>query len=92
MSSDVCRRAIDGYKLLDLTQYVAGPTFTLMTAEMGAEVIKVELTPDGDKTRVAPTVVTLVLPLKTGPASFFHLPIGRRRCYSKINFDLELKS
>jgi hypothetical protein len=29
----------------------------LMMAEMGAEVLKVELTPDGDKTRVAPTVV-----------------------------------
>ena len=27
-----------------------------MMAEMGAEVIKVELAPDGDKTRVAPTL------------------------------------
>jgi crotonobetainyl-CoA:carnitine CoA-transferase CaiB-like acyl-CoA transferase len=29
---------LDGYKVLDFTQAVAGPTATLMLAEMGAEV------------------------------------------------------
>jgi len=33
---------LDGYKVLDFTQAVAVPTATLMLAEMGAEVIKVE--------------------------------------------------
>jgi crotonobetainyl-CoA:carnitine CoA-transferase CaiB-like acyl-CoA transferase len=48
---------LDGYKVLDFTQYVAGPTVTLMMAEMGAEIIKVELAPGGDKTRLAPLQV-----------------------------------
>jgi crotonobetainyl-CoA:carnitine CoA-transferase CaiB-like acyl-CoA transferase len=45
---------LDGYKVLDFTQFVAGPTCTLMMAEMGAEVIKVEFAPKGDPTRAFP--------------------------------------
>lgn len=47
---------LDGYKVLDFTQMVAGPTSTRLMAEMGAEVIKVELAPGGDLTRVLPYV------------------------------------
>jgi crotonobetainyl-CoA:carnitine CoA-transferase CaiB-like acyl-CoA transferase len=47
---------LDGYKVLDFTQAVAGPTATLMLAEMGAEVIKVELMPNGDLTRAIPLI------------------------------------
>jgi crotonobetainyl-CoA:carnitine CoA-transferase CaiB-like acyl-CoA transferase len=57
MSTGVPLGVLEGYKVLDFTQYVAGPTVTLMMAEMGAEVIKVELAPGGDKTRVAPMQV-----------------------------------
>jgi hypothetical protein len=42
--------------VFDFTQAVAGPTATLMLAEMGAEVIKVELMPNGDLTRAIPLI------------------------------------
>ncbi len=45
------KHILDGYRVLDLTQYVAGPTATRLMAEMGAEVIKVEMLPYGDPTR-----------------------------------------
>lgn len=45
---------LEGYRVLDFTQAVAGPTATLMLAEMGAEVAKVELAPEGDPTRRNP--------------------------------------
>ena len=51
------KHVLDGYKVLDFSQIIAGPTCTLMLAEMGAEVIKVELTPAGDHARVGPIVV-----------------------------------
>jgi crotonobetainyl-CoA:carnitine CoA-transferase CaiB-like acyl-CoA transferase len=47
---------LDGYKVLDFTQFVAGPTCTLMMAEMGAEIIKVEFAPKGDPTRAFPVM------------------------------------
>ena len=50
------RHVLDGYKVLDFTQFVAGPTVTRLMATMGAEVIKVELAPDGDRARLIPYV------------------------------------
>src|SRR5882672_11100364 len=45
------RHVLDGYKVLDFTQVLAGPTCTRLLAEMGAEVIKIELAPNGDFSR-----------------------------------------
>ena len=50
------KHVLDGYTALDFTQFVAGPTVTKLMAEMGAEIIKVELAPDGDRSRSMPFV------------------------------------
>ncbi len=49
--SDKPRHLLDGYKVLDFTHFVAGPTTTRLMAGMGAEIIKVEISPHGDHAR-----------------------------------------
>src|ERR1700758_4363746 len=53
---DQLKHVLDGFKVLDFTQVLAGPAATRMMAEMGAEVIKVELAPEGDPSRTLPFI------------------------------------
>ena len=42
---------LDGFKVLDLTRFLSGPYCTMVLADMGADVIKVENFPLGDDSR-----------------------------------------
>ena len=65
MSNEELVHVLDGYKVLDFTQVLAGaPTVTRLMAEMGAEIIKVELAPKGDFSRAMPF-------LKDGRSAYF---------------------
>ena len=50
------KRMLEGYRVLDFTQVLAGPTTTRYMAEMGAEVVKVEFAPSGDIARAVPYI------------------------------------
>jgi crotonobetainyl-CoA:carnitine CoA-transferase CaiB-like acyl-CoA transferase len=47
-------RPLDGVKVLDVTWIYAGPFATQILGDLGAEIIKIEAAPVGDKTRVVP--------------------------------------
>ena len=47
---------LEGIRVLDFTQYLAGPTVGRLMAEMGAEMIKIEIAPNGDASRGIPIV------------------------------------
>jgi crotonobetainyl-CoA:carnitine CoA-transferase CaiB-like acyl-CoA transferase len=68
-------------KVLDLTHVMAGPTCTLMLADMGADVIKIEKQPDGDDTR-------RMIPPKVGDQAASFLMMNR----NKRGMTLDLKT
>jgi crotonobetainyl-CoA:carnitine CoA-transferase CaiB-like acyl-CoA transferase len=57
-------RMLADCKVLDFTQYLAGPTVTRLMAELGADVIKVEPGPGGDPSRLLPFI-------KDGRSAYF---------------------
>lgn len=63
---------LTGMKVIDLTHVMAGPTCTLMLADMGAEVIKIEKAPQGDDTRH-------MIPPKVGDETAAFLMMNRNK-------------
>lgn len=64
MTTPEPQHILSGYKVLDFTQVLAGPTVTRLMAEMGAEIIKVEMAPNGEISRALPF-------LKDGRSGYF---------------------
>jgi len=56
--------ALEGIKVIDLSRVLAGPFCTMLLADMGAEVIKVEVPGKGDDSRTFP-------PFKEGEGTYF---------------------
>lgn len=50
-------KPLEGVKILDFTQFFSGPLCTMILADYGAEVIKLENPPYGDNTRYNPGLV-----------------------------------
>src|SRR3981189_1241769 len=72
---------LSGLKVVDLTHVRAGPTCTLMLADMGAEVIKIQKSPAGDGTRY-------MVPPKIGDEAASFLMMNR----NKKGIALDLKT
>jgi CoA:oxalate CoA-transferase len=53
-SDDRRPKLLDGVRVLELGQFIAAPLLTRMMADCGADVIKVEMAPDGDTMRGFP--------------------------------------
>ena len=79
-------RMLEGYRVLDFTQFVAGPTCTRLLGEMGAEVIKLELAPAGDRVR-AGGLKPLAPELKESSHSTYYL----QHNHSKLSLAIDLK-
>jgi crotonobetainyl-CoA:carnitine CoA-transferase CaiB-like acyl-CoA transferase len=62
---------LDGVRVLDLTRVLTGPYATLLLADLGAEVIKVERLDLGDETRIIP-------PRRDGESHYF-LSVNRNK-------------
>ncbi len=77
---------LEGYRVLDFTQFVAGPTCTRILGEMGAEVIKLELAPAGDRVR-ADGLKSLAPEYKNSSHSTYYL----QHNHSKLSFAIDLK-
>ena len=63
----------DGVRVLDFTNVLSGPSLTRLMAEMGADVIKVELPPTGDMSRALPW-------MRNGRSAYFVQQNRGKRC------------
>ena len=70
---------LNGIRVLDFTQYLAGPTVTRLMAEMGADIIKIERAPVGDPARLLPAI-------KDGRSGYFvQQNLGKRSLCVDLN-------
>lgn len=72
---------LDGVRVLDLTRMLSGPYATLLLADLGATVWKVEEPAEGDETRRTP-------PVRSGETSYFS---GLNRNKASVALDLKDK-
>ncbi|MBM4451792.1 MAG: CoA transferase, partial [Chloroflexi bacterium] len=63
-------KALTGTRVLDFTRMAAGPVCTMIMAELGADIIKIELPQGGDAMRTTP-------PLTEGLESYLFLTCNR---------------
>jgi crotonobetainyl-CoA:carnitine CoA-transferase CaiB-like acyl-CoA transferase len=80
MSKSTARLALDGVRVLDLTQFLSGPYCTQVLGDLGAEVIKVEGL-QGDLARGIP-------PYFEGADSVYYLSVNRNK--RSVAIDLKL--
>lgn len=75
------QQPLDGVKILDATQYLAGPHATMILADMGAEVVKIERPGQGDFSREIDPFV--------GDMSCYYLTINRNKQSVTLNLTSE---
>lgn len=83
-------RPLSGIKVLDLTRVLAGPTATMLLADLGANVIKVEEVSRGDDTRSwnppsAPIIPNAPAPHLPAESAYF-LAVNRNKRSMTVNF------
>ena len=73
---------LEGMKVLDLSRVLAGPYTAMMLADMGAEVLKIELPGTGDDSRKSP-------PILDGGESAYYINLNRNKRGITLNLKLD---
>src|SRR5260370_113277 len=79
-------RMVEGSRVLDFTEFVAGPTCSRWRAEMGAEVVKLELAPEGDRVRAMG-----LKPRRPEEKASSHSTYYMQHDHSKLSFAIDMK-
>jgi crotonobetainyl-CoA:carnitine CoA-transferase CaiB-like acyl-CoA transferase len=80
MAASKPKHILDGIKVLDLTNVIAGPSAAYLLVELGADVIKLEMSPTGDRAR-------FIDPIKPGRGTTF---VKNNRGKKGLLLDLKL--